>query len=329
MISDNPAFVTIIIPTYNRGQCLSKNLRILLPQVLRHSDEVKVYISDNNSDDDTEGIVNSFIAKYGQILTYFKQKENIGGNPNMHHAISKVNAKYVCLLGDDDYVRPQYIDTILELLHNNPDVALVNVNGLCITENGEYCGTRDKQVVESDILFYKRGQEFILHHLEVPSLISSNLFVRDSYLTEYEKINPLEYPGYDWFYAMLCTIINKPVIYYGFPLIEVTCASSGRWAKELPLYYIVGLGNTFQTLEKEVVGINERWKKFFRSSELSEHALRCVIENREVNKRIFWRLNTFSPSNLFSLKLLIASYFPSVASRIMLKAIRVLWRIFR
>ena len=94
--------LTIIIPSFNRCNQLIENVNLVMSQVLRHTDQVRLYISDNASTDGTFNEMKKCQDKYPIGFSYYRQPENITASPNFNHAVHAVNSEYVYILGDDD-----------------------------------------------------------------------------------------------------------------------------------------------------------------------------------------------------------------------------------
>ena len=95
----------ILIPTYNRAIYLSRNLQSLESEIMKHGlqDKVKITISDNASQDDTEEIVASF-KKRPIHVHYHRNESNIGLEGNMVEITKISSGPYLLYLGDDDYL---------------------------------------------------------------------------------------------------------------------------------------------------------------------------------------------------------------------------------
>ena len=90
--------LNILIPTYNRVNDLNQNLNDLTNWILEKKlfDRCSILVSDNNSIDNTPSIVNKFISKYLKKIRiiYYRNKINIGLEPNMVSVLSKADARY-------------------------------------------------------------------------------------------------------------------------------------------------------------------------------------------------------------------------------------------
>jgi glycosyltransferase involved in cell wall biosynthesis len=116
--------LSICIPTYNRGKHINNCLNSILINQLNN--DFEIIISDNGSTDNTEYVVSEYIDKLP--IKYFKNIENIGIPRNFINAVSKANGKFIWLLGDDDLLLKDSIESILLLINSHNDVDFFFVN---------------------------------------------------------------------------------------------------------------------------------------------------------------------------------------------------------
>ena len=110
--------LTIAIPTYNRSAQLSLLLRALQPQIAALP-QVELLISDNASPDDTEAVVNSFIAD-GLRCRYIRNSINLDADPNFLQCYQQAAGTYVWIFGDDDYLFPCSLAHLVQHLTGKP-----------------------------------------------------------------------------------------------------------------------------------------------------------------------------------------------------------------
>ena len=118
-------YLSICIPTFNRGEFLEK----LLIDILKNdsAEEIEIVISDNASTDKTDEV----IEKYKERFTYFiysKFEENKGPDINFLKCVSLATSEYCWLMGSDDSIRIDGINCVLENIEKyKPTIALVNI----------------------------------------------------------------------------------------------------------------------------------------------------------------------------------------------------------
>jgi len=123
--------VTIGIPTYNRADVfLKESLESVLNQTYQN---IEIIVSDNNSSDNTEEVVNSYGDKR---IKYFKQKENLGPFKNMNYCLDKANGVYFQMLHDDDKIDPEFIEKCMKAADYKTDKAIFIAGSREIDEDG-------------------------------------------------------------------------------------------------------------------------------------------------------------------------------------------------
>lgn len=97
--------LSIIIPTYNRNEKLSKLLNILNMQI---TDEVEVIVIDDHSD-------NELKLDFPKWLKYIRLNENSGGaSVPRNVGLDNASGEYIAFIDVDDTVKDNYIKTILD-----------------------------------------------------------------------------------------------------------------------------------------------------------------------------------------------------------------------
>jgi glycosyltransferase involved in cell wall biosynthesis len=115
--------ISVILCTYNRCDLLLRALESILAQKI---DQVRyeVIVVDNNSTDNTRGVVESFIAKGHTNLRYlFEGKQGLAHARNA--GIMVANAPIVALTDDDLCVASDWVAQIKYAFDKHPEVVLV------------------------------------------------------------------------------------------------------------------------------------------------------------------------------------------------------------
>jgi glycosyltransferase involved in cell wall biosynthesis len=157
----NDSKVSIIIPTYNRADLLSRSVYSVLKQTYKN---IEVLIIDDASTDKTESVVNKIIQEDDRVR-YIKNSFNTGPAISRNHAVSKSNAKYICFLDDDDEWLPNKIESQLCHIANYPVIGCFSgrVDGYSIFgfKILKYRRSIDKQetsVVTLNDVFFNNGR---------------------------------------------------------------------------------------------------------------------------------------------------------------------------
>ncbi|MEW6006218.1 MAG: glycosyltransferase family 2 protein [Stygiobacter sp.] len=102
--------LSICIPTYNRAKYLKENLAFLLPQI-KNKDNVEVVVINNDSEDNTNEVVEEYVQKHKNIR-YYKNPTNLGYSGNQLKCFEYAQGEYCAILSDDDV----YLDGAVELI---------------------------------------------------------------------------------------------------------------------------------------------------------------------------------------------------------------------
>jgi len=123
-MNKNPT-VSVIIPTYNRANLISRAIRSVLNQT--YSD-FELIIIDDGSTDNTEDIIRQFQEKDKRIK-YIKHDKNKGGSAARNRGIKIAKGKYIAFQDSDDEWLPEKLNKQVDSIEKLP----LNIWG------GTYC----------------------------------------------------------------------------------------------------------------------------------------------------------------------------------------------
>ncbi len=116
----NQTLVTIAIPAYK-----SKHLAQAIESALRQTyARIELVIVNDKSPEDIASIVNKFDDRR---IRYFENERNLGGDDpaeNWNKCLSYAQGEYFCLLCDDDYYDPQFVEEMMSLAILHPSVSV-------------------------------------------------------------------------------------------------------------------------------------------------------------------------------------------------------------
>lgn len=110
--------VTVGIPVYNADKTIEKTILSLVK-----IPDIRIHISDNNSNDLTSEICNRYAARYSNIK-YTKHKKNLGPKFNFEYVLKKAKTDYFMWLGGDDYLSNINLTEASKLLNDKKTVAV-------------------------------------------------------------------------------------------------------------------------------------------------------------------------------------------------------------
>lgn len=118
--------LTIIVPTFNRKECLELLLEELSRQLDGMADLVDVIIGDNASTDDTPSVTRRFLTLFPGALV-IRHESNLGPEENFCRCLELSKSKYFWIIGDDDLPKSGVIAKIVNLLSRDaPDLVYLN-----------------------------------------------------------------------------------------------------------------------------------------------------------------------------------------------------------
>ena len=106
--------VSVIIPTYNRCDVITKAVESVLAQSER---DLEVIVVDDGSEDDTRSIVGSL----NDSRVSYCYKKNGGAASARNFGLSKAVGKYVAFLDSDDFWPERYLEVMLTPLQINSE----------------------------------------------------------------------------------------------------------------------------------------------------------------------------------------------------------------
>ena len=136
--------VSIALATYNGSKYIEEQLKSYLSQTIIPDELV---VSDDNSTDDTLGIIYEYARKVPFSVKIYRNKERLGYVRNFNNAIEKCTGDIIFLSDQDDIWLPQKIERILKEFNKRKNAMLVMNDAEIILENGEKTGlTKLKQI---------------------------------------------------------------------------------------------------------------------------------------------------------------------------------------
>lgn len=132
--------VSIIISTYNRKNLLK---RAIISALNQDYPNLEIIISDDNSSDDNEAVINSLKKETNIPIIYIKNEKNMGACFTRNEGIKIASGKYIAGLDDDDEFLPNRISLLVK--NYNPKYSLITSNALLIKANKEKKLFKDKK----------------------------------------------------------------------------------------------------------------------------------------------------------------------------------------
>lgn len=123
--------ISIIIPTYNRGQWISKTINSVLNQTYR---KFEIIVIDDGSTDNTSNILNEFV-KSNSNIRYFK-KINGGCSSARNLGLKYAKGELIAFLDSDDQYLPNALEVLQQALAKDRKANFAYSPSIEVNENG-------------------------------------------------------------------------------------------------------------------------------------------------------------------------------------------------
>jgi glycosyltransferase involved in cell wall biosynthesis len=141
--------ITVIIPTYNRGNFISKSINSVLSQTYSN---FELIIVDDASTDNTENIVR---GNKDSRIRYFKLEFNSKGTKPRNIGIQMAKGEYIAFLDSDDEWINDKLEKQLDFLRQFDSKKMVCFTGLILKEGLEEYPSQNRELKSNeDIMDY-------------------------------------------------------------------------------------------------------------------------------------------------------------------------------
>lgn len=199
--------LTIAIPTYNRSGYLDLCLSKLCAQAKPFEKILEILVSNNNSSDDTESVVQKY-RDDGCQIKYRKNEGNIGSGANVIKCFEIATSTYVLIMGDDDFLVEGALERIVNVLNNN-SIGVLYLSAYPYIEN--YVAEKAELFRTDDLRIYDDLTQFFARVSFNLTFISS-VVVRKDFVDPDVDIGQFEdsfLPQLSWTYSVLFNPKNK------------------------------------------------------------------------------------------------------------------------
>jgi len=186
-----PAFISIIIPTFN----VSKTIVITLDSILEQTfGDFEIIIVDGNSQDTTIDIVN----QYNDSRIKISSEPDKGVYDAMNKGIQQAKGEWLYFLGSDDYL---FSNTVLEEVSRQLQITTNQVVYGNVLIQGNTGWATDGQVYAGEFSFQKLLKSNICHQ---------SIFYNTSFIKKHKLQYDLKYPiSADWDFNIACRTLTK------------------------------------------------------------------------------------------------------------------------
>ena len=126
--------IAVVVLNWNGVELLKQ----FLPSIMQHSEQATIYLADNNSSDDSIQMV----TEQFPLIKIIKNDANYGYASGYNMALKNVEEEYYALVNSDIEVTENWLDPILTIFDNKPEIAIIQPKILDFKNksNFEYAG---------------------------------------------------------------------------------------------------------------------------------------------------------------------------------------------
>lgn len=138
------AAVSVIIPTFNRAQKVSRAISSILYQTF--TDHEIIVVDDGSSDDTKETV-----SQFGRRITYVAHSSNLGVSTARNTGIKRSSAPFLTFLDSDDYWLPEKLRAQVEFFETNPEAFACQTEEIWIRKGARVNPKKRHQKPSGDI----------------------------------------------------------------------------------------------------------------------------------------------------------------------------------
>lgn len=131
--------VSVIIPNYNHARFLEQRIQSVLDQT--YQDFEIIYLDDCSTDSSNE--VFAKFANNPRIQAIYNQTNSGSPFKQWNKGVRHVTGEYIWIAESDDYADPRFLETLVPVLDNNPQVGLAYCQSWQVDQDNNINGTRD------------------------------------------------------------------------------------------------------------------------------------------------------------------------------------------
>ena len=164
--------VSIIIPTFNRGNKLTKCIESIINQTYKN---IEIIISDDGSTDNTKDIIYDIQQKNESIPILYLKQENKGAPSARNYGFEKSNGDYIIFFDSDDTMEPTRVEEQIKSISEYN--ANCNACGFNIMKNGKIVYTYIPPILNSSPLIVQmingllHSTQSWMYHREIISTV--------------------------------------------------------------------------------------------------------------------------------------------------------------
>ena len=193
--------ISVLMLTYNHAPYLKEAIEGVLMQ--QTDFDFELIICNDCSPDSSEQVIQPFVDRHPEIISYFRHKKNIGFIENQRFAFKKANGKYIAYCeGDDYWTCPNKLQFQYDFLEKNSEFVMTTARNLVlhqddgkITNDGKDSIFENKEVVDytQETFFNERPTQTLTYLIRKDAIDLKWIDVYPNYRDLYYFYHALEF----------------------------------------------------------------------------------------------------------------------------------------
>ena len=204
--------ISVIVPNYNHAKYLVQRIDSILTQTYQN---FELIILDDCSTDNSREVIEQYRnnPKVSQIIY---NTENSGSPFNQwNKGVKLAQGEYIWIAESDDWAEANFLEMLIPILDENPNVGIVNADSVVETESGSagkmseyFCKRYKDNRWQNDFIHNGKNEvrEMLLYNCTIAN-VSSVLFRRDILMKANVFDMPFKYSG-DWYCYLKIALIS-------------------------------------------------------------------------------------------------------------------------
>ena len=296
---NNQLLLSIVIPTYNRAKYLERCLESI---VCQQGDYYEIVVSDNASPDNTQEVMQKYITD--RRIHYYRNEKNLGARENIFKATKLAQGEYVFWLTDDDYLLPNSLSKVFEVIKANSQLGYLYSPFKTINDiTGDvYCEYQNFSVDT----FLEGGIQTISQVLPATWVFSRQIIKTD--LIDWVTWEKYKENAYIMAIVVGRILLKSPAYYLASDLISHTYLNQVYWEEfgetdlDIKLYTNVSIKNCMRSVfydqqqTQEIRQVIKKWEdeKFIGWLQNEELGFYYLLKIRGVKQSILWTLKHYN-----------------------------------
>lgn len=136
------AKISVIMGIYNCASTLEEAIECIINQTFL---DWELIMCDDGSTDNTIKVAQKYVEKYPEKIFLLVNKENQGLNYTLNRCLSIAKGIYIARMDGDDLCSPDRFQREVDILEQEPDIAIVSSNMIMFDEKGVWGQTHKKK----------------------------------------------------------------------------------------------------------------------------------------------------------------------------------------